>query len=466
MAQVRAMAVVSWPASSNVITSSRVCSSVRAGLDANTSSTGHGPSATAHRPRMRSSTTFSRWALADRTRTATGSGERSSVRPPGAMASRKPASRLDNARVISGVGARMSEPNSARPTPSSVMADVSAMRSTSRPSDHRSARRPAAQAKCGAYSAIRWGWKAGCRVRRWRRCASPSLVSRPSPSRSRARTSPRPFPVRRACVVSSSQTSAASSTSSTRSGPIRSGVVPAPLATSRSRNSIGERRNARISATLTFSDLADRVDRPNRSGTYTAPFLGIDSIVLIDCAARRRIRGPAEKTWTRRGSADIVRTMRQEEIWDAKTAQQYDTPGSGMFAPEVLEPTVDYLAKLAGNGRALEFAIGTGRVAVPLANRGVPVTGIELSRPMVEKLRTKADEAAIPVVIGDMATARAPGEYTLVYLIYNTISNLLSQAEQVDCFHNAARHLSPGGRFVIELWVPELRKLPPGQSAA
>lgn len=157
--------------------------------------------------------------------------------------------------------------------------------------------------------------------------------------------------------------------------------------------------------------------------------------------------------------------MRQEEIWDAETAQQYDTPGSGMFAPEVLEPTVNYLAKLTGNGRALEFAIGTGRVAVPLAGRGIPVTGIELSRPMVAKLRTKADEAAIPVVIGDMATARAPGEYTLVYLVYNTISNLLSQAEQVACFRNAARHLSPGGRFVIELWVPELRKLPPGQSA-
>jgi SAM-dependent methyltransferase len=157
--------------------------------------------------------------------------------------------------------------------------------------------------------------------------------------------------------------------------------------------------------------------------------------------------------------------MRQEEIWDAETAQRYDTPGSGMFAPEVLEPVVNYLAKLTGNGRALEFAIGTGRVAVPLARRGIPVSGIELSRPMVEKLRTKADEAAIPVVIGDMATARAPGEYTLVYLVYNAISNLLSQAEQVACFRNAARHLSPGGRFVIELWVPELRKLPPGQSA-
>jgi SAM-dependent methyltransferase len=157
--------------------------------------------------------------------------------------------------------------------------------------------------------------------------------------------------------------------------------------------------------------------------------------------------------------------MRQEEIWDVDAARSYDTPGSGMFAPEVLGPAVDRLAALAGDGRALEFAIGTGRVAVPLAGRGVPVTGIELSRPMIDQLRTKADEAAIPVVEGDMATAVAPGRYTLVYLVYNTISNLLTQAEQVACFRNAARHLSPGGRFVIELWVPELRKLPPGQQA-
>ncbi|MFB4279791.1 MULTISPECIES: class I SAM-dependent DNA methyltransferase [unclassified Nonomuraea] len=156
--------------------------------------------------------------------------------------------------------------------------------------------------------------------------------------------------------------------------------------------------------------------------------------------------------------------MRQK-IWDADMARHYDTPGTGMFAPEVLTPTVDRLAGLAGGGRALEFAVGTGRVAVPLAERGVPVTGIELSRPMIEQLRTKVDEATIPVVVGDMATATAPGEYALVYLVYNTISNLLTQAEQVACFRNAARHLGPGGRFVIELWVPELRKLPPGQEA-
>ncbi|MER6208729.1 class I SAM-dependent methyltransferase [Streptomyces sp. NPDC001642] len=157
--------------------------------------------------------------------------------------------------------------------------------------------------------------------------------------------------------------------------------------------------------------------------------------------------------------------MQQEQMWNSDVAQRYDTPGTGMFAPDTLEPTVERLAQLAGEGAALEFAVGTGRVAVPLAGRGVPVTGIELSRPMMEQLRTKADEATIPVVIGDMATTVAPGTYSLVYLVYNTISNLLTQAEQVECFRNAARHLTAGGRFVIELWVPELRSLPPGRTA-
>jgi SAM-dependent methyltransferase len=157
--------------------------------------------------------------------------------------------------------------------------------------------------------------------------------------------------------------------------------------------------------------------------------------------------------------------MRQDEIWDERAARRYDTPGTGMFAPEVLGPTVDRLAALAEGGRALEFAIGTGRVAVPLAERGVPVTGIELSGAMLAQLRTKADENTIPVVAGDMATATAPGRYALVYLVFNTISNLLTQSEQVACFRNAARHLQPGGRFVVELEVPELRKLTPGQNA-
>jgi SAM-dependent methyltransferase len=162
---------------------------------------------------------------------------------------------------------------------------------------------------------------------------------------------------------------------------------------------------------------------------------------------------------------ELAPELSQATIWDADTAAGYDTPGQGEFAAEVLGPTVDRLAELAGGGAALEFAIGTGRVAVPLAARGVPVTGIELSRPMIDQLRTKADEATIPVVVGDMATTVAPGRFALVYLVYNTISNLLSQAEQVACFRNAARHLDPGGRFVIELWVPELRRLPPGTPA-
>jgi SAM-dependent methyltransferase len=167
----------------------------------------------------------------------------------------------------------------------------------------------------------------------------------------------------------------------------------------------------------------------------------------------------------RRPVAAIVCGVTQEDIWNADAARDYDTPGTGMFAADVLGPTIDRLADLAGGGRALEFAIGTGRVAVPLAGHGVPVAGIELSRPMVERLRAKADEATIPVAIGDMATTVVPGEFTLVYLVYNTISNLLTQDEQVECFRNAARHLAPGGRFVIELWVPELRTLPPGRQA-
>ncbi|MFF1820892.1 GNAT family N-acetyltransferase [Kribbella sp. NPDC058245] len=155
----------------------------------------------------------------------------------------------------------------------------------------------------------------------------------------------------------------------------------------------------------------------------------------------------------------------RNDIWTAEVAAHYDTPGDGMFSADTLGPTTARLAELAGSGRALEFAIGTGRVAVPLAARGIPVSGIELSPPMVEVLRTKADEATIPVTIGDMAAVRVPGEFSLVYLVFNTISNLLTQEDQVACFRNAARHLSPGGRFVIELWVPELRRLPPGTPA-
>lgn len=161
----------------------------------------------------------------------------------------------------------------------------------------------------------------------------------------------------------------------------------------------------------------------------------------------------------------MVEAMRQDEIWDDDTAERYDTPGEGMFAAAVVDPAVARLASLAAGGAALEFAIGTGRIAVPLHAAGVPVTGIELSGPMLARLRSKAGESEIPVVVGDMAHATAPGEYNLVYLVFNTISNLLTQPEQVACFRNAARHLVPGGRFVVELEVPDLRRLPPGQTA-
>lgn len=157
--------------------------------------------------------------------------------------------------------------------------------------------------------------------------------------------------------------------------------------------------------------------------------------------------------------------MQHKDIWDAEAAKSYDTPGTGMFDPVLLAQTVDRLAELAAGGPALEFAIGTGRVAIPLSERGVPVAGIEIASPMVDELRTKVDEATIPVVIGDMTSATVPGQFSLVFLVFNGISNVLTQAEQIACFRNAARHLAPGGRFLIELWVPDLRRLPPGSQA-
>ena len=157
--------------------------------------------------------------------------------------------------------------------------------------------------------------------------------------------------------------------------------------------------------------------------------------------------------------------MQHKDIWDKAAAEAYDTPGTGMFDPVLLRQTVDRLAELAAGGPILEFAIGTGRVAVPLAQRGIPIAGIELAPPMAAELRKKADEATIPVVIGDMTTATVPGRFSLVFLVFNGISNVLTQAEQVACFRNAAKHLQPGGRFLVELWVPDLRRLPPGNTA-
>ena len=154
--------------------------------------------------------------------------------------------------------------------------------------------------------------------------------------------------------------------------------------------------------------------------------------------------------------------VNQQQLWDDEAARKYDTPGEGMFSPEVLGPTVEVLSKLAGNGPAVEFAIGTGRVAIPLSEAGVRVAGIELSHAMISRLREKDGAEAIPVVQGDMTETVAGDNFSLAFLVFNTIANLLTQEEQVRCFQNAARHLAPGGRFVIELWVPQLRSLAPG----
>ena len=151
-------------------------------------------------------------------------------------------------------------------------------------------------------------------------------------------------------------------------------------------------------------------------------------------------------------------------IFDERVAAVYDKHASEMYVDAMLVPTVEFLADLAGDGRALEFAIGTGRVALPLRVMGVDVSGIELSRPMVDQMLTKQGALRIPVTIGDMATTRVDGSFRLVYLVYNTIGNLLTQDEQVECFCNAAAHLEPGGTFVIEVVVPSLRRLPLGES--
>jgi len=155
--------------------------------------------------------------------------------------------------------------------------------------------------------------------------------------------------------------------------------------------------------------------------------------------------------------------MVSSDLWDEATARTYDADSAHMFRPSVIEPAIDMLAALAGTGPALEFAVGTGRLAIPLAARGIPVWGIELSPAMAARLRAKVAEEQVGVVIGDMATTTVPGRFSLVYLAWNGISNLRTQSEQVECFRNAARHLAPGGSFVIELFVPALRRLPPGQ---
>jgi SAM-dependent methyltransferase len=148
-----------------------------------------------------------------------------------------------------------------------------------------------------------------------------------------------------------------------------------------------------------------------------------------------------------------------------RVAERYDADSALMFTPDVLAATVELLASEAGHGRALELGIGTGRVALPLSERGVPVDGIDISADMIAQLRKKPGSDAIRTTVGDFATTVVAGEFSLVYVVYNSICNLLEQAEWVQTFCNTAHHLGKGGRFLMELFVPELRRFPPGATA-
>jgi SAM-dependent methyltransferase len=150
--------------------------------------------------------------------------------------------------------------------------------------------------------------------------------------------------------------------------------------------------------------------------------------------------------------------------FDERIAEGYDAASTEMFDPEVVDPAVSFLADLAGTGAALELGIGTGRIALPLSRRGVRVHGIELSPAMAARLQAKPGAADIGVTIGDFATTRLAETFALAYLVYNTITNLTTQDEQVECFRNVATHLEPGGCFVIEVFIPELQRLPPGET--
>ena len=154
-----------------------------------------------------------------------------------------------------------------------------------------------------------------------------------------------------------------------------------------------------------------------------------------------------------------------QNVFTGEVAARYDEDCADISTEDALAPMLDVLEELAGGGAALEFAIGTGRVGLSLAARGVPVTGIELSEDMLAELRRKPGGEALAVVIGDMATTTVAGTYSLVYLVFNTLSNLLEQDEQVACFANAADHLAPGGAFVVEQGEPDLRRFPPGAVA-
>jgi SAM-dependent methyltransferase len=154
-----------------------------------------------------------------------------------------------------------------------------------------------------------------------------------------------------------------------------------------------------------------------------------------------------------------------QNIFTGLDAEGYDRGSTDMYDPAVLDPAVNFLADTAQGGAVLECGIGTGRVALPLSQRGLAVSGIDISSDMLDQLHRKPSSESIVTMVGDFATTTMPGTFALVYLVYNAIANLTTQAEQVACFRNAARHLDPDGRLVIELWVPDLRRFPPGLPA-
>src|SRR5919204_6833515 len=154
----------------------------------------------------------------------------------------------------------------------------------------------------------------------------------------------------------------------------------------------------------------------------------------------------------------------REDYFGERVAERYDDSTAEMFQAAAVDPVVDFLAHLAGDGAALELGIGTGRIALPLARRGIRVQGIDLSEAMVARLRTKPGGEEIYVTIGDFASTRVDGTFSVAYLVFNTIQNLTSQDAQVACFENVAAHLAPGGCFVIEVGVPSLQRLPPGET--
>ena len=156
--------------------------------------------------------------------------------------------------------------------------------------------------------------------------------------------------------------------------------------------------------------------------------------------------------------------MDDDGYFDERVAGRYDQSAAEMFDPAVVDPVIDLLVAIAGGGRALELGIGTGRIALPLARRGVPVHGIERSKAMVARLRAKPGGEDIGVTIGDFATTTVDGTFSVAYLVFNTIMNLTTQAAQVSCFRNVAAHLEPGGCFLIEVGVPDLQRLPPGDT--